>query len=143
VNEGNVVLANSVKIRQISGAKKTDKVDSKTLANLLRTRYLPGVYIPEDVLLLRDLTRHRAQLVRTRQRLQNMMKSSFEKRGIPVPGKWNNKTKEFFRNKSLYTARFMAIIDVIEVQVERPEREIKKIGLMELHFLLYLCVLLN
>ena len=43
-----VVLANPLKTRQIAGAKKTDKVDSKTLANLLRTRYLPEVYIPKD-----------------------------------------------------------------------------------------------
>jgi transposase len=124
-----VVLANPLKIRQIAGAKKTDKVDSKTLANLLRTQYLPEVHIPEEnILLLRDLTRHRAQLVRTRQRMQNMMKSSVRKEGIPVPDEWNKETKEFFRNASPYTARFMEIIDVIEVQVKRAEHEIKRIA---------------
>ena len=124
-----VILANPLKTRQIAGAKKTDKVDSKTLANLLRTRYLPEVYIPkDDILLLRDLTRHRAQLVRTRQRLQLMMQSSLRKEGIPIPDTWNKETKEFFRKASPYTARFMEILDVIEVQVKRAEREIKTIA---------------
>ena len=49
------------------------------------------------------------------------------KEGIPVPDKWNKETKEFFRNVSPYTARFMEIIDVIEVQVKRAEHEIKGI----------------
>ena len=124
-----VILANPVKTRHIAGAKKTDKVDSKTLANLLRTNYLPEVYIPEDdILSLRDLTRHRSQLVRTRQRLQLMMQSSLRKEGLPVPDGWNKETKKFFRKASPYTARFMEIIDVIEVQVKRVEHEIKRIA---------------
>lgn len=61
----NVVLANPVKTHYMAGAKKTEKIDSKTLADLLRTGYLPGLYIPsEDVLELRDSAQHRAQLVR-------------------------------------------------------------------------------
>ncbi len=124
-----VVLANPLKTRHIAGTKKTDKVDSKTLANLLRTRYLPEVYIPrDDILFLRDLTRHRAELVRTKQRLQNMIKSSLRKEGIPVPDKWNKETKEFFRKVSPYTARFMEIIDVIDVQIKRVEHQIKRIA---------------
>lgn len=124
-----VVLADPLKTHQIAGKKKTDKVDSKTLANLLRTKYLPEVYIPEeDILLLRDLTRHRAQLVRTRQRQQLMMYSSLRKEGLPVPGQWNKETKEYFRKASPYSARFMEIIETIEVQVKRAEREIKRIA---------------
>jgi transposase len=63
-----VVLADPAKTRMIAGKKKTHEEDSKTLADLLRTTYLPQVHIPsEDVLKLRDITRHRARLVRTMQ----------------------------------------------------------------------------
>jgi len=59
-----VLLASPLKTHQIAAKKKTDKVDSKTLADLLRTGYLPEVYIPsEDVMNLRDIARHRARLV--------------------------------------------------------------------------------
>lgn len=124
-----VVLANPVKTHQIAAAKKTDKVDSKTLANLLRTGYLPQLYIPpEDILIVRDLTRHRVQLVREKQRLQCMIKSCLRKEGIPVPDKWNKETQEFFRNVSPYTFRFMEIIDSITKQMKRAEREIKALA---------------
>ena len=38
-----VLLASPLKTHQIAAKKKTDKVDSKTLADLLRTGYLPEV----------------------------------------------------------------------------------------------------
>jgi transposase len=57
-----------------------------------------------------------------------MMQSSLRKEGIPIPDTWNKETKEFFRSISPYTARFMEIIDVIEVQVKRAENEIKRIA---------------
>ena len=41
-----VVLADPLQTHRIAGKKKTDKVDLKTLADLLRTGYLPKVYIP-------------------------------------------------------------------------------------------------
>ena len=59
-----VLLVNPYKTHQIACKKKTDKVNSRILAYLLRTGYLPQVYIPsEDVLKLRDVTRHRTRLV--------------------------------------------------------------------------------
>jgi len=71
-----VVLASPLKTHQIACKKKTDKVDSRILADLLRTGYLPEVYIPsEDVLKLRDIARHRARLVRIRTMLQCKVKA--------------------------------------------------------------------
>jgi hypothetical protein len=43
----NTILANPLKTRMIAEAKvKTDKVDSKILAQLLRTEMIPESYIP-------------------------------------------------------------------------------------------------
>ena len=58
-----VKLANPKKT--YSCRKKTDKVDARILADLLRIKYLPEVYIPDEtVLKLRDLTRHKSNLTR-------------------------------------------------------------------------------
>jgi len=46
---GHVVLANPVKTRQITGTMDIDEVNAKTLAHLLRTGYLPEVYILKEV----------------------------------------------------------------------------------------------
>ncbi len=123
-----VVLADPGKTHQIAKIKKTDKVDSKTLADLLRTRYLPEVYIPtEDVLLLRDTARHRRRLVKERTRLQCMAKSYLLRDGIKFPKNWNKKTYEFFKNVSPYTAHFINIIESIDVQLKDVDKEIRGI----------------
>jgi len=46
--EYDAVLADPRKVKQISGKKKTDEVDSRILADMLRTGYLPVVYIPDE-----------------------------------------------------------------------------------------------
>lgn len=75
-----VKLANPLKCHQIAKDKKTDKVDSKILADLLRVNYLSEVYIPSDeILSLRDLVRHKCNLTRLKNRIQNK-KLSFKRR---------------------------------------------------------------
>jgi hypothetical protein len=60
----NMVPEDLYEAHQITGAKKTDKVDSRILADLLRTDTSPEVYIlSSNVLGLRDLARHRKRLV--------------------------------------------------------------------------------
>ena len=78
-----VVLADPVKTHAIVGKKKTDSVDSRNLADLLRIRYLPEVYVPqEDIFLLRYAARHSADLTRIRQTLQCKIKSFLDREGI-------------------------------------------------------------
>jgi transposase len=69
-----VKLANPKKVHDIVGSKKLDKADAKALTILLRTNYLPEVYIPDDdILRLRDLARHKANLTRLRVKVQVKM----------------------------------------------------------------------
>jgi transposase len=46
-----VKLANLKKTHEIACRKKTDKVDARILADLLRTNYLPEVWIPDEQVL--------------------------------------------------------------------------------------------
>ena len=68
-----VVLSNPGKTKAIASAKvKTDKIDSITLANLLRGGYIAESYIPPTrIMELRELVRYRANLVRQRTQLKN------------------------------------------------------------------------
>jgi len=88
-----VKVSSPKKTHDIANKKKTDKVDAKILADLLRTGYLPEVYIPtEDILNLRDLCRHKASLTRERVQFQNKIKSRLLLLGIKYPAKlWNKK----------------------------------------------------
>ena len=81
-----VKLTSPKKTKDIAGKKKTDKVDAKTLAELLRTGFLPTVYIPDDEMLrLRDLARHKAQLTRMRADVQRKIRSILMLKGIKSP----------------------------------------------------------
>jgi transposase len=70
---GRVVIANTRKLRAIAEAKvKTDKVDARTLCELLAAGYLPEVFAPdEETRALRRRLARRAALVRQRTRAKN------------------------------------------------------------------------
>jgi transposase len=124
-----VVQANAKKTHDIAGCKKTDKVDSRTLADLLRTGYLPIVYAPdENVQKLRDTTRHRARLVRTRAKYQTMIKSYLSRDGKKFPGKWNKKTMAELKKMDPLIETFICVIEVLNEQVKQVNKMIKKIA---------------
>jgi transposase len=70
---GRVVIANTRKLRAIAESKvKTDKLDAKTLCELLAAGFLPAVFAPEEFTrALRRRLQRRAKLVRSRTRAKN------------------------------------------------------------------------
>ena len=70
---GRVVIANTRKLRAIAEAKvKTDKVDARTLCELLAAGFVPEVFGPdEETRALRRRLARRAALVRQRTRAKN------------------------------------------------------------------------
>jgi transposase len=89
-----VKLANPKKTHDIAGNKKMDKIDAKTLADLLRTNYLPEVWIPDEIVLrLRDLARHKANLTRLRVQIQGKIKGYLLRKDVKYGKRlWNEKT---------------------------------------------------
>jgi transposase len=79
-----VVLANPGQVKAISAARiKTDKVDSETLAHLLRTNMVPESYIaPTWVRELRRDLRGRKQIQKTIVALRNQLYSEMMRKGI-------------------------------------------------------------
>jgi len=84
-----LVLAHPLKTKAIASARiKTDKIDSATLAHLLRTDLLPAAYIPpRPVRDTREVLRTRASLVRLRTQVKNKVHAILTKNGIRTPTK--------------------------------------------------------
>jgi transposase len=70
---GRVVIANTRKLRAIAESKvKTDKLDARTLCELLAAGFLPAVWSPDEwTRALRRRLQRRAKLVRSRTRAKN------------------------------------------------------------------------
>ncbi len=68
-----VSLSNPLKTRAIAEARiKTDKIDARTLAHLLRADLVAKSYVPDkETRARRSLLRHRASMVKTRTELKN------------------------------------------------------------------------
>ena len=84
-----VTVSNAMATRAIAKAKvKTDKVDARVLAHLLRCNYLPPVWHPdEQTQRMRQLTGRRAALVQQRTRLRNRIHSVLHMRLIEPPSR--------------------------------------------------------
>ena len=77
-------LAHPLRTRAIAAARvKTDAIDARTLAQLLRSGMLPEAYIaPRELRDLRELLRHRATLTRMRSAVKNRVHAILAKHGI-------------------------------------------------------------
>jgi transposase len=84
---GEVVISNPLRTRAIAEAKiKTDRIDSRVLAELLRADYLPRVWQPDtETRRLRRMTHRRAALVSDRTRLKNRLHSVLHHCLVPLP----------------------------------------------------------
>lgn len=88
--EGNGFTVHLVDVYQsklIAGTKlKNDRVDSLTLADMMRSDFLPCAYrAPESTRDLREFMRHRAFLVRLRARVRNRVHQILWKHGVISP----------------------------------------------------------
>jgi transposase len=80
-------LAHPLRTKAIAAARvKTDAVDARTLAHLLRADLLPEAYIaPRELRELRELLRHRVALTRMRAALKQRVGAILAKQGIARP----------------------------------------------------------
>lgn len=79
-----VVLANPLKTKAIASARiKTDKVDARILAHLLRGDLVAECYVPpRELREIRALVRHRAGLVRMRSTVKNRVHAIVDQHGL-------------------------------------------------------------
>lgn len=82
-----VTLAHPLKVRAIAEAKvKTDKIDSETLAQLLRADLIPAAYIPtKETRISKEMLRQRMFLVKLKTRVKNRIHVFLDRLHIQGP----------------------------------------------------------
>lgn len=126
-----VKLANPVSCHKIANDKKTDKVDSKILADLLRVNYLPEVYIPSDeILSLRDLARNKCSLTRMKVVVQNKIKACLSRNGISYEDDlWNKEGMRWIQNLSNEeVATYVKVYETVKKEADTVKKKIEKIA---------------
>jgi transposase len=129
-------LAHPLRTRAIASARvKTDAIDAKTLAHLLRTGFLPEAYVaPRELRDLRELLRHRATLTRMRSAVKNRVHAILAKHGIArehsdLFGKGGREFLEALELRDAPRRRLdslMSLINDFDREIETTTREIEE-----------------
>lgn len=127
-----VTLAHPLKTRAIAAARiKTDKIDSQTLAHLLRADLLPASYVPDQACRrLRALVRHRATLVRLQTAVKNRIHALLAQSGIQHPfsdlfGKAGLKflgELQLDAVRDLLLQNYLTVLDVLQTQIAKTSK---------------------
>ena len=83
-----IILANPFKTRAIAEARiKTDKIDARTLSNLLRGDLIPACHVaPWSIRSQKEVLRHRIRMVQDRTKVTNRMHALLDKYDIKIIG---------------------------------------------------------
>jgi len=117
---GRVVPVNSMQVKAIASAKiKTDKVDAHTLAQLLRSDFLPAVRMPSRrAWTLRQLVSHRRFLLKQQTATKNTVHSLLSRQLIPIPDAWTpfaRKTREWMRELTIPPAEHFMLNNALDL----------------------------
>ncbi|AKH98667.1 IS110 family RNA-guided transposase [Halanaeroarchaeum sulfurireducens] len=135
--EMDVTLVNPSKTRVIAEAKvKTDSIDAKMLAHLLRADLVAESYVPpEDIRQARDLVRARKSLVEERTAEKNRVRAVLSRTGNSFDGDLFGKDgRAFLDDLELSTVdrgiieAHIAAIDALNEQIEKLEHTIEEIA---------------
>lgn len=131
-----VNLSNPLQTKLIASARiKNDKVDSRILAELLRTNFLPTVYIqPKEIRDLKELVRQRAVYVEMRTKIKNKINSVLLKNNIKheftnLFGKAGMAFLENLEVRDVYREeldRYLETLELLNVQIDELSEVIKE-----------------
>lgn len=131
-----VILAHPTKTKAIAEARiKTDAIDSKILADLLRSNFVAQSYLaPQKVRDVRELVRYRTTLVRLRTQLISRIHSILFKNGeelttSDVTTKKGRSEIELLSLRSIYRQEIQScfkVIDDLKSEIGKFEKEIRK-----------------
>ena len=109
-----VTMANPLKVRAIAEAKiKTDTIDAKILAHLLRSNLVPEAFIPDQHQIeTKELLRYRVTLVRMQTALKNKIHAILAKHNIhpPMSDLFGRQGRKFLESLTL-RPRYRQILD--------------------------------
>jgi transposase len=133
-----VRIADAVKAKGLAPlACKTDKIDAWVLAELARRELVPEIWLPDpQVRAERERARFRLHLVKHRSALKNRVHSILIAHGIPNPTSdlFGVAGRRLLERLSLpepwssTTVASLALIDVLDAQIESCEQELRLLG---------------
>ena len=124
--------------RRMAMTKKTDKLDARGLAILLRNGTLPEVWIPPSELRdQRELLRLRLFLVRVRTRVKNRIHGTLARHNVQIPGsdlftgaprlQLGARLQELPLHSREAIEQELATLDFLKLQIESAERRLEAI----------------
>ena len=129
-----VVLANSLQVSLIAKSRlKYDRIDSKILAELLQTGYLPVSYLaPRETRDVREMLRSRISLVSVRTCLKNRIHTALSKEGkmSPVSDLFGKKGLAWISEQTLRPVHraevdsYLRIMETIDAELNLIQKEI-------------------
>jgi transposase len=135
VEEGyRVTVSHPRKTRYIAEARiKSDRVDSKALAELLRLNSLPESYMPPpDIAQLREKVRRRAFLVREQAKLKVKIRSILTYKGLKPPtgyGLFTVKGREWLKGLGLEPVDcYLRVMATLKKEVRRISLELRQVA---------------
>lgn len=128
-----VVLAHPFRVKAIASAKlKTDKVDALMLAHLLRADLIPESYIPDKRMReLRNLVRHRANLVRIRVTVKNKIKAYLLRDGVQTKGSYifsKRGRQAILKEGKDEVKSYLPVMESLDNQIKAAEGRIQNIA---------------
>jgi transposase len=124
-----VVIGNPLRTRVIAEARiKTDKIDAEVLAQLLRCDFLPAVWHPDEATRqLRELSGHRAAVVRQQTRLKNRILSLLAQRLIVPPQSdvFGKSGREWLKTVNVSVADRLVIDGQVGLLMQLEAEEVK------------------
>jgi len=133
-----VFLSNPGKTRLIAEAKnKTDKIDAKILARLLRADMLFTCYVPgEELRNRREFLRARQDFVKNRTQVRNRIHSILDKHGLRFPGTpYSKKSIVWLKEQDLgdmdnaVVKGQLALLETLDEQIQVLEDKIAAMGM--------------
>jgi len=129
-----VLVSHPKKTRYIAEARiKTDRVDSRALAELLRLNSLPESYVPPPYIAeLRERVRRRAFLVRQQTKLKVKIRSTLTYEGVRPPkgyGLFTRKGVEWLRGLGLEPVdSYLRLMAPLKEEIRLLSKELKRIA---------------
>lgn len=127
-----VTVAHPLMVKAIAYARvKTDKVDARTLADLLRAGMIPEAYVPgKDVREVRDLVRRRHYMVKLRTMLKNKVHAELATRWIKYDGDpFTEDGKVFLRSLSIDAVNdYLDTIEFLSRKLRELDEKVKKVA---------------
>lgn len=128
-----VKLAHPLQVKAIANARvKTDKVDARTLADLLRANMIPESYVPaRDIRDLREALRTRASLVQDATSIKNRIHAKTLRRGLVRPedlgNNFSRSHREWLRSLGIVTIdHLLNALEAVEVEIKSVNQDLKR-----------------